>query len=220
MKKIKAIFLDYTGTITEENCPAVQEVVIRCYKNSIVKSPGEMLTYWWTNLKRMEEESYGEQYVTEDELVDTLLKQCREEIELKDNLNELHQLFQNFWMYSPVYEDAKEFFKNCKLPIYIVTNNGAEYVQECMRVNNLHPAGIICGDMVRAYKPHKELFQKALEISGCSGTEVLHIGDSLSSDVKGALSAGITPIYLNRMGKKTEEMVKSVQLLTEVLDLI
>lgn len=217
---MKAIFLDYTGTITQENCKAVQEVVMRIIKNSVLKTPQEALSYWWSNLKQMEEASYLDAYKTEDEIVTILLKKCENEIKLNDNLDELHKLFQDFWTYSPVYPDAKEFFEKCLLPIYILTNNGVEYVQECMRLNGLKPAGIICGDMTKAYKPHKELFEKALQVSGCQAGEVLHIGDSISSDVKGALNVGITPILIEREGKEQYDSVKTIKELTEILDMI
>ncbi|SHJ81176.1 HAD family hydrolase [Hespellia stercorisuis] len=217
---IKAIFLDYTGTITQENCKAVQDVVIRIVKNSVLKTPQEALSYWWSNLKAMEEASYLDTYKTEDEIVTMLLEKCENEIKLNDNLEELHKLFQDFWTSSPVYPDAKDFFEKCELPIYIVTNNGVQYVQECMRINGLNPAGIICGDMARAYKPHKELFEKALQVSGCQAGEVLHIGDSMSSDVKGALNAGITPVLIDREPEKQYDSVKTIKELTEIIDLI
>lgn len=215
---IKAIFIDYTGTIVQENCLAVQEVVMRCYKNSDAKTPQEVLEFWWSNLKKYEEASYLDTFRTEDEIVDILLGECEKEFNLKEDTEELHKLFQQFWMYSPIYDDVKEFFEKCKLPIYVITNNGVQYVQEAMRVNELTPAGIICGDMVRAYKPHKELFEKALEVSGCSAKEVIHIGDSVSSDVKGALSAGIAPVYLDRAGENNQTEVRTVQSLLELLD--
>lgn len=216
----KVIFLDYTGTITQENCKAVQEVVMRIIKNSVLKTPQEALSYWWSNLKQMEEISYLDAYKTEDEIVTILLKRCENEIKLNYNLEELHKLFQDFWTYSPVYSDAKEFFEKCKLPIYILTNNGVEYVQECMRLNGLKPAGIICGDMVKAYKPHRELFEKALQVSGYQAGEVLHIGDSMSSDVKGALNVGITPILIDREEKQQYDSVKTIKKLTEIFDMI
>lgn len=217
---MKVIFLDYTGTITQENCKAVQEVVMRIIKNSVLKTPQEALSYWWSNLKKMEDESYLDTYKTEDEIVTILLKKCENEIKLDDNLEELHRLFQDFWTCSPVYPDAKKFFEKCSLPIYIVTNNGAEYVQECMRINGLKPAGIICGDMAKAYKPHKELFETALQVSGCKAGDVLHIGDSMSSDVKGALSAGIASVLIDREGKEQRDTVKTIRELTEILDMI
>lgn len=78
---IKAIFLDYTGTITKERCDAVKSIVV------------------------------------------------------------LLMLIRKFWSNAPVYSDAKE------------------------------------------------LFEKALEVSGLRANEVIHIGDSMSSDVKGVISS-------------------------------
>lgn len=102
------------------------------------------------------------------------------------------------WSKSPIFGDVADFFSRCLLPIYIVTNNGVEYVQVAMKDNHLNPAGIICGDMVRAYKPHKEIFEKVLEISGCHPDEAIHVGDSLRSDVAGAQNAGIRAVLLDR----------------------
>lgn len=220
MSTVKAVFMDYTGTIVQEECPAVQEVVMRFCRNSDVTSPKEMLSYWWKNLKEYEEKSYHDDFMTEDEIVDLLLEKCVRELHLKENLTELHELFQHFWMYSPVYGDVKEFFEKCPVPIYVLTNNGIRYLEEAMRVNSLHPAGIICGDMVRAYKPHRELFEKALEVSGCRADEVVHVGDSPSSDAKGAQAAGITPILIDRSGKKQAPGIRTVTSLLEILPCI
>lgn len=46
----------------------------------------------------------------------------------------------------------------------------------------------------KAYKPRKEIFELALKSTGLHADEVIHIGDSLSSDVKGASSVGIKAI--------------------------
>ena len=67
-----------------------------------------------------------------------------------------------------------------------------------MKQKGLLTAGIICADMVRAYKPRREIFDKALEVSGCRAEKVLHIGDSYSSDVQGAAAAGIRPVLIQR----------------------
>ena len=136
--------------------------------------------------------------------MDLILQTCVKEIGLQDDLDELYNLCRRFWMYAPAFEDVEEFFRNCPLPVYIISNNGLQYVEEGMRHKGFHPAGIVCADMVRAYKPHRELFEKALEISSCRAEEAVHIGDSITSDVKGALSAGICPLLLDRK-EKTEE---------------
>ena len=217
---IKAVFIDYTGTITREDGAVSMEVVKRCYGNRAARSPQEALTYWWGNLKKYEEAAYLDDFITEDEIVDQLLEQFEKELNLQDDKKELHALFNEMWSKSPVFDDVKEFFETCPLSVYVVTNNGAEYVQVAMDDNDLHPAGIICGDMARAYKPHRELFEKALEVSGCKAEEVIHVGDSVASDVKGAQSAGIRPILLDRTGTKTVPGVTVIQSLAELTEIL
>ena len=217
---IKAVFLDYTGTIIEEGGPDGMEMLKRCWKNSDIESMEAMLAYWWKLIKAYEAVSYKESYITEDEIVDRALAECAEKIHLKENFAELHRLCQRFWMYAPAFPDTKEFFDKCSVPIFVISNNGLSYVEEGMWDKDLHPAGIICGDMVRAYKPHEEIFLKALEVSGLNAEEVIHIGDSVTSDVAGAVRAGITPVLLDRQGDKSCEGVTVIHSLTEALPLI
>ena len=217
---IKAVFLDYTGTIIEEGGPDGMEMLKRCWKNSDIESMEAMLAYWWKLIKAYEVVSYKESYITEDEIVDRALAECAEKIHLKENFAELHRLCQRFWMYAPAFPDTKEFFDKCSVRIFVISNNGLSYVEEGMRDKDLHPAGIICGDMVRAYKPHEEIFLKALEVSGLNAEEVIHIGDSVTSDVAGAVRAGITPVLLDRQGDKSCEGVTMIHSLTEALPLI
>lgn len=217
---LKAVFIDYTGTIMKEAGKDVEEMTMRLYKNSDIESPQAMLDYWWGHLKKYESESFGDAFLTEDEIVDKLLADCVEELHLQENLEEAHELCRRFWMYAPAFEDAKPFFEKCPLPIYVITNNGVRYVGEGMGDKGLEPAGIVCGDMARAYKPHRELFEKALEISGCSADEVVHIGDSMASDVAGARAAGIRPVLLDRKGTQKADGVTAVRSLDEALALI
>lgn len=217
---LKSVFVDYTGTLLQEGGTDVEEMLMRCYHNSEIESPQAMLRYWWGMVKEYELASYKETYLTEDEIVDKMLERCVEEIQLKDNLEELHKLCQSFWVHAPIFDDVKEFFEKCLLPIYVISNNGIPYIEEAMKVNELHPAGIVCGDMVKAYKPHSELFEKALEVSGCKNSEVIHIGDSFASDVKGAQSVGISAILMDRKGNTKESGVTVVKSLLEVIPIV
>ena len=47
-------------------------------------------------------------------------------------------------------------------------------------------------------KPHPGIFKAALERAGTSSDEAVHVGDQLTSDIEGALSAGIRPVLLDR----------------------
>lgn len=213
---MKAVFMDYTGTLVQEKGPEIEEAVLRICQRSMVKDPRKVIGLWWAGLKRYEESSYKENYLTEDQIVDRLLADFQREIQLSDDLGELHTLIQRFWVNAPLFPDVKEFFRRCPVPIYVISNNAVRYVEEAMQKNGLAPAGIICADLVRAYKPHREIFEKALEVSGCSGSEAVHIGDSYSADVQGAMAAGIRPVLLQRQGGEGYDGVTCIRSLSEI----
>lgn len=214
---IKAVFMDYNGTIIREGGREMEEIISRICRHSDIHTVPEVLEYWYSRLGAMEQKCYGENFISEDEIVTVLLEQCREEIHLEENMEELHELFRAYWGNAPVFEDAEEFLKKCTLPVYVLTNNSVPYVERCLGRNGLRPAGIITADMTRAYKPHREVFLEALRVSGCGPDEVVHVGDSWDSDVKGAQAAGITPVLLDRRGKYAEADCAVVRNLTELL---
>jgi len=47
-------------------------------------------------------------------------------------------------------------------------------------------------------KPDPRLFGVVLDQANCSADQMLHVGDSLSCDVAGALNAGVRSVWLNR----------------------
>ena len=49
-------------------------------------------------------------------------------------------------------------------------------------------------------KPDPRAFQIAVERAGCSLDQLLHVGDSLETDVEGAQSVGVRAVWLNRNG--------------------
>jgi len=129
-------------------------------------------------------------------------------------------LIRRHWVNAPVFPDAPDFFNRCPVPIYIITNNGLPYMEQALHLNGLKAAGVVSGDTVRAYKPHREIFEEALKLSGCAAAEVIHIGDSYDTDVVGARSAGIRPVLLLRGHKQQYDDVKAVDGLAQALSLI
>lgn len=218
---LKAVFIDYTGTTVMEGGEEMKTAVMRICQNSAINDPKEVMKIWWSLIKEYEETCYQETFLTEEEFLDKAFERLATDYELKDNLDELKELVKGVWVNAPIFPDVKQFYDECPLPLYVITNNGAQYVAKAMEKNDLHPAGIVCADMVRAYKPHAELFEKALEVAGCKPEEVIHIGDSFMSDVVGARAAGIKPILLQRNDdKEYDEELIVVKSLTEILELL
>jgi putative hydrolase of the HAD superfamily len=53
-------------------------------------------------------------------------------------------------------------------------------------------------------KPDKRIFQAACRQAGCKPEELMHVGDSLESDVQGANGIGALSVWLNRSGKRRQ----------------
>ena len=47
-------------------------------------------------------------------------------------------------------------------------------------------------------KPHAPIFREALRRSGAAPGDTIHVGDQLSSDIAGAMNAGIGPVLIDR----------------------
>ena len=101
-----------------------------------------------------------------------------------------------------------------------MTNDGKKYLEMSMEDKGLNPAGIISAEDVRAFKPHKEIFEEALRVSGVSKEEAVVIGDSIVSDVNGAKGCGIKAILLDRKGDAVCEDATVVKSLEEALQII
>lgn len=112
----------------------------------------------------------------------------------------------------------KNFFETCPVPIYIVSNIDRDDVLKAIEFHHLKPAGVFTSEDAKSYKPRKELFELTLNSTGLTAEQVVHIGDSLSSDVKGALSLGIDAVWVNRSGRDVPDGVISVGNLLEVYD--
>jgi len=68
-------------------------------------------------------------------------------------------------------------------------------------------------------KPDPRPFQIAVERAGCSLDQLLHVGDSLETDVEGAQSVGVRAVWLNRDGAPNDSGIEpdhEIKSLTEL----
>ena len=211
---IKAIFLDYTGTMVNDE-EYTKKMLGYFMKYSDMKDPMEVFNKVWGMIKKIEAEHVHDTFVKKDEMVDMILSYCVEHFGLKCDLDEIHTIWRDSWIHSPLFSDVKPFFERSTLPIYVVTNDDLIYIQESMREKDLQPAGIISAEMINACKPHREILDKALEVAGILPSEAVLIGDSETSDVNSALEVGIKPVLLDRAGKSKRSDIDVINSLDE-----
>ena len=136
-----------------------------------------------------------------------------------DGVSLSEEMFE-YWVKPPIFQESKQFFEKCPVPVYIVSNIDREDILKAIDFHGLRPEAVFTSEDAKSYKPRKELFEFALSKTGLSADEVLHIGDSLGSDIKGAGAVGINAIWINRSGKEVPTHVTAVKSLLEVLSYV
>jgi HAD superfamily hydrolase (TIGR01662 family) len=68
-------------------------------------------------------------------------------------------------------------------------------------------------------KPHRSIFEAAIEHAGVSAAESLMVGDSLKADVEGALTAGMRAVLLRRSGEIPKVLPDGVRVIGSLRDL-
>ncbi len=86
--------------------------------------------------------------------------------------------------------------------LVVITNGASDVQREKLDVLGLTDRfdGIIVSGELGIEKPDPRIFDAALAVAGVSADRAVHVGDSLRSDIGGALASGITAVWLNRTG--------------------
>lgn len=181
---IEAIFLDFYGTVVFEDGEVVAKISQTLYETGNAESASEIGNYWWNRFKTLFENAYGENFRTQRDLEIQSLQDTIEHFSSTADAIKLSDEMFEYWMAPPIFEESKEFFEKCPVPIYIVSNIDRDDILKAIEFHGLKPAGVFTSEDAKSYKPRKELFEVALTSTGLKPEQVVHIGDSLSSDVK------------------------------------
>ena len=85
-------------------------------------------------------------------------------------------------------------------------SNGNGYPERCGLPGRFR--FVIFSQDVGVEKPDSAMFLTACEQAGCSPSELMHVGDSLESDVAGANGVGAASVWLNRDGKHADSEIQ------------
>ena len=117
-----------------------------------------------------------------------------------------------------------------KYPLTVVTNGFVEVQYEKFDKSGLRDcfSHIVLSEEVGCQKPNPRIFEEALRMNGVSAAEAVMIGDSWSSDIQGAINAGIDQIWIKKskeQGTKSQDTTAQtatyiVQSLSEVMEIL
>ena len=207
---IKALFLDFYGTLVYED----GEVISRICENIRKASPycpetREIATYWWEKFFSSCVESYDENFRLQRDIEMESLRETLQRFDYNCNAGDLSEELFSYWMKPPIFQDTLQFLDKVKLPICIVSNIDRADLISAVSHHGIKATSIVTSEDVRSYKPRPEIFLRALELMEVRPEEVLHIGDSLSSDVAGAKGLGIKTCWLNRNRKNNSSGLRA-----------
>ena len=83
---------------------------------------------------------------------------------------------------------------------------------------------VVMAQDIGIVKPDAEIFEHAARLAGCDVTEMMHVGDSLESDVAGANGVGAVSIWFNPaslendLGVRPDYEIRSLSEIPEILD--
>ncbi|MEE9296499.1 MAG: HAD family hydrolase [Phycisphaerae bacterium] len=197
--KYKAVFLDFYGTVADGDAEAVERVCARVVADyGMTLSAGELAVQWgsrfFESVDACHRAGFRTLYACEcDSLVETCLPLCGR-IDPAPYADELA----DYMRVPPLHPEAKEVLRQLTVPVCCVSNADSDHLEAAIAHHQLAFAEVVCSEDVRFYKPESEIFERALARMGLDADEVVHVGDSLHSDVQGARAAGIDAIWVCR----------------------
>ena len=199
----RGLLLDFYGTVVEEDDAIISEICDQISEASpLAVTPAVIGSYWGHVFGQLCSQSFGTAFRSQKELEQLSLQRVVRHFESDLDVDALSQVLFRYWVQPAIFPESKEVLAQCRIPICLVSNIDNAELQSALDHNNLCFDWVVTSEDCRAYKPRGEMFERALSLLGLSAREVLHVGDSLGSDVRGAKSQGIPVLWLNRTKKQ------------------
>lgn len=198
---VKAVLLDFYGTIVHENKLVVDYICNQLQKTGNGSCHDEIKTYVNQSILEQYTHCHGTKYKKHRKLMLTLLKKTVKHFESTADPVELENQLYTFLTAPPVYDDSLKFLKQCPLPVIIVANIDTINLHKALKHIEYYPKDIATSEQAKAYKPNPKIFQYALDRLNLKPDQAIYVGDHIEYDIKGAKAAGIPTVWLNRFNK-------------------
>jgi len=203
---VKAIFIDFYGTLVEEDDKVISSIIDNIVSMSNIKNinHNDIEQFWWKEFASLCNIHNGNNFKLQKELEYISLSNTVLKFNSYVNVKkELEKMFE-YWKKPTIFSDSIFFLKNIKFPIIIVSNIDNNEIQEAVANNNINVDKIITSEDTLFYKPNENIFKMAMENNNLNANEIIHIGDSISNDILGAKKVNIRTIWLNRNSKQNK----------------
>ncbi|WP_327041246.1 HAD family hydrolase [Micromonospora ureilytica] len=195
---IKGLLLDFYGTVVEDDdaiMQAIAEQVAAGASTSV--SGGDVMDAW---ARQYEAVAAGPQFRTLRDCAMRSLATVMAEVGCPGDPANLCTAQFTYWQSPPLRPGTREFLSRVTVPICVVSDVDRADLDAAMAHHGLAFTAVVTSEDVRAYKPDRAMFARALAALDLGADEVLHVGDSTTADVHGAHAAGIRAAWINHRG--------------------
>lgn len=200
MSGLDGVFLDFYGTVVGGDRRAVEGVCQTVIDDHGLDIDAAALAVEWGRyyFAAIEAVNGGPfmllSDIERDTLVETLQPLIGRAVDVEPYIDRLNR----YLVEPPLFEEARRVFQAMRLPVCIVSNADERELRAAVAHHGLRFHEIVTSESARSYKPQLRIFEAALQQTGWSADRVIHVGDSLHSDIEGAHNAGIRAAWVSR----------------------
>jgi 2-haloalkanoic acid dehalogenase type II len=202
MARPRALLLDFYGTLVHEDTVVIRAICQEVSRNAPAASPGEVARAWSSAFTALTAASYGPGFRLQRDLARVSLTDTVRRYRSAADPGSLLEAQFAYWQRPPIHPGARELLA-ATVPACAVSNIDRADLDAALAHHGLGGcfAHLVTSQDARAYKPRPEMFTAALGLLGLGPHEVIHVGDSLTSDVAGAARLGMPVAWVNRQGR-------------------
>lgn len=198
-QRFEAVFIDFYGTICSGDRDAVDRVCRRIVDSvGLEMTAHEFAITWGERFFATVEQSNHAAFQTLFECEIASLRATFDALGLASDPRPFVAELEEYWRNPPVYHDALAFLRDVDLPLCCVSNADTKPLLAAIEKHGFRFHAVISSQDARCYKPDCGIFERALVAMKVRPERVVHIGDSLHSDIAGANAAGIASVWVRR----------------------
>ena len=214
------MLLDFYGTVVDEDGPVIRGIVRQIVREHPEHSVRSLAQTWGQVFSDLLADSHGATFRTQRELEIESLATLLHTVGSTLDPIELSVDQFAYWQSPAVRPGAAAFLDACPVPVCVVSNIDRADLDAAIRHTGLHLPLSVTSEDVRSYKPRGELFEAGLRMLGLGRQEVLHVGDSLSSDIAGANALGIDAAWVNEQQRTAPKGAQIRRQCSDLRDLL
>jgi HAD superfamily hydrolase (TIGR01509 family) len=190
--RFDAVFIDFYGTLVTGDRLAVEKSCERVVADhGLEMTPGELAIAWGKRFFLAIESSNGDDFETLFDCECRTLCQTVEPLIGPIDPTPYALMLKAYWASPELADGVLEGLAGIDKPVCIVSNADTEDIEIAVANLNLPIDSVVTSEDARSYKPDAAIFRHALEYMDVDPARVVHVGDSLHSDVGGAAKLGI-----------------------------